>query len=217
MDVGDTTARLRAFSAGVSQTDVFRRVFPFDDSVYEMLSEMAEGRLVGETGPLYLAEDIEMRKPKLHLKNQLFISRQVVETLVPMPGWEAIVRAYLDARAEQTTRRKEQVDAKDLRKALSEAAIPVVEEWWEGLSPEDREGVVFYLTSGSHNEDYRGKIMDGEVVFVVSGINAMIGYLDFVGIMGLTTWVRDVEELNELIPAHSGFNRWLGRHLRNAL
>jgi hypothetical protein len=45
----------------------------------------------------------------------------------------------------------------------------------------------------------------------------MIAYLDFVALMGQTTWVEDGEQLEELLPRHKGFKRWLGRYLSIAL
>ena len=45
----------------------------------------------------------------------------------------------------------------------------------------------------------------------------MVAYLDFVTILLTTTWVDNVDELDALIPQHSGFWRWVGRHIRNAL
>jgi hypothetical protein len=59
--------------------------------------------------------------------------------------------------------------------------------------------------------------MDGEVLFVVSQDAAMLAYFDFVYLMGLTTWVETVDQVNALLPPHSGVRRWIGRHLRNAL
>jgi hypothetical protein len=53
---------------------------------------------------------------------------------------------------------------------------------------------------GSHNQYYRSKIQDGEVTYVVSHLDAMIGYIDFVGLMGRTTWVESIEEMEELMP-----------------
>jgi hypothetical protein len=55
------------------------------------------------------------------------------------------------------------------------------------------------------------------VLVAVSHAEAMIAYLDFVHLLALTTWVESVDEVNALLPSHSGFWRWVGRHIRNAL
>ncbi len=68
------------------------------------------------------------------------------------------------------------------------------------------------------NWDRRGKDdYGGEVMVIVSGLDAGIAYLDFFWLMGLTNWVDDLEELRELLPEESKFGRWLGRLIRYAL
>jgi hypothetical protein len=217
VDVGDIPAEARTVAEGVARADFFREEFPFDPSVYRAIDEMeAELRARGFE-PAYLAEDVEKRKPKLHFKAQFFASPQALDELIPLPGWAPLMRAYLAARAEQTRRREAAADARDLRAALAAEAERLVDAWGEALSPEDREKLVYYLVIGSHNQDYRGKIMDGEVLIAVSRAEAMIAFLDFVHLLALTTWVEHVDEVDALLPRHSGFWRWVGRHIRNAL
>jgi hypothetical protein len=85
------------------------------------------------------------------------------------------------------------------------------------LTPETEEKILFYLATGSQNQNYRSTIMDGEVIVLVARLRAMMAYLDFVGIMMQSTWIDDLAELEKLLPHQSGWGRWIGRHLRNAL
>ena len=62
------------------------------------------------------------------------------------------------------------------------------ERWWSELSPAERERVIQYLLTGSQNQDYRGMIMDGEVLFKPSHMGAILGYLDFVGLITPPGW-----------------------------
>jgi hypothetical protein len=39
-----------------------------------------------------------------------------------------------------------------------------VREWREIVTPDIRDKIMFYLAVGSHNQNYRSSIMDGEVV-----------------------------------------------------
>ena len=93
----------------------------------------------------------------------------------------------------------------------------MIESWGKGLSPQERGEAILYLTIGSQNQDYRGMIMDGEALFVVGRTWAMVAYLDFVSLMAQTTWINDVQQLEELLPRHKGFWKWLGRYLKLAL
>ena len=53
--------------------------------------------------------------------------------------------------------------------------------------------------------------------FVVSHTGAILGYLDFVGLMAATTWVESTEEMEPLLPTQSERWRSIGRFIRNAL
>jgi hypothetical protein len=59
--------------------------------------------------------------------------------------------------------------------------------------------------------------MDAEVTYVVSYLNAMIGYLDFFTILGVCTWVEDIKLLEELLPPVYGFMYKLGRYIKLAI
>jgi hypothetical protein len=70
---------------------------------------------------------------------------------------------------------------------------------------------------GSQNQDYRGTIMDGEVAAVVSGYASLVAIVDLFFMTCQTTWVDDLEDLDELLPPESGWRRWLGRYIMKAL
>ena len=156
------------------------------------------------------------RKPKLHLKTQFFASGKAISTLIPREGWDTLIRDYTIGRGEQIISQT-YVDAKMLRGKLSEHSRPFLQSWWDSLSSDEREKVMLYWILGSHNQDYRSKIQDGEVLVLVSGINAMISYLDFFSLMSLTTWVESVEEVEELLPRFGGFWYKIARYMKNAL
>jgi hypothetical protein len=46
--------------------------------------------------------------------------------------------------------------------------------------------------------------MDGEVMFVVSDIRAMMAFMDFAAMISMVTWVESVEEMEELLPRTGG-------------
>jgi hypothetical protein len=45
----------------------------------------------------------------------------------------------------------------------------------------------------------------------------LIGYLDFIGLIGRTTWMDSIEQLEELMPRFTGFMYNIGRYIKNAL
>jgi hypothetical protein len=215
--VGDGAAKARALRESWQTNAFLQEVFPFDAATREMVMGLEAEIAASGFEPVYYAQDVVDRRPKLHIKNQFFASGRAVATLVPRAEWLPLIREYMIAREKQIRVRQTGVDAQELRLELSGIARRLVDRWWQGLAPAERDEVVFYLTTGSQNQDYRGKIMDGEVMYVIAQVQAMIGYLDFVMMMSLSTWVEDVDQLNELLPLQGGLSRRLGRFIKNAL
>ena len=81
----------------------------------------------------------------------------------------------------------------------------------------ERKQAIFYLTAGSMNQNYRSQIMDGEVLFIISDVDAMIAFLDVVAMMSMVTWVESVEELEEILPSTEGFMHWVSRYIKRAV
>ena len=216
-DVGDAYSNIQHFNRGAARSELFRKVFPFDQSVFDLIASFSDSLKASGWKPAYLSEDAEDRKPKLHLKTQFFASHDAIYSLVPLKEWVPVVDAYLHSRAEQIRIRDGYVSPVAVGDGLSEAARPLSRRWYEQSTPEQKEKSFFFLTVGSHNMDYRGKFMDGEVSVIVAGVEALLAYIDFASIVGKTTWVESVDQLNELLPAKKGTARWFSRFIKNAL
>jgi phosphatidylserine/phosphatidylglycerophosphate/cardiolipin synthase-like enzyme len=77
--------------------------------------------------------------------------------------------------------------------------------------------MTFYFTVGTQNEDPRGMLLDGEAVFVMSGMTAAGGLVDLYSLMARSTWIETEDELNQLIPPYKTWQRRLGRFARLVL
>ena len=77
--------------------------------------------------------------------------------------------------------------------------------------------MVYYLTVGSQNMDYRGMTMDGEVMYLGSDLGALEAIVDFIEIAALCDWVDTQEELDALLPPYGMFSRWIGRWIKIGL
>jgi hypothetical protein len=195
----------------------FREIFSFHPEVWAWAGQRRQELEARGFEPRTLVEDVEERRPKLHFKSQFFASAESLETLIPRSEWLPAIRAFSDGMLEQAASGDRYVDVKAARAAMEEDLQVLGERWWADLSATERERVIQYLLTGSQNQDYRGKIMDGEVTFVVSHMGAILGYLDFVGLMAQTTWVESAEEMEPLLPTQSERWRSIGRFIRNAL
>jgi hypothetical protein len=216
VDVADKITRVDKIIENLDRYEWMSKVFPFRPSVIDSLKSVSESIRRQGLEPIFLTKDAAERKPKLHFKSQLFLSEDAVSTLVPLEEWADVVKDYILARAEQLAS-ESYVDVKRTRELMSDNVEKLVSARDASIAEQEGERAIFYLTVGSHNMDYRGKIMDGETMYVVSGIHSMFSYLDFVNILGVTTWVESVEELNKLLPEYGGFWYRVGRYLKNAV
>jgi phosphatidylserine/phosphatidylglycerophosphate/cardiolipin synthase-like enzyme len=212
--VGDVLGRLRILEETVTANPWLREVFPFGGRVYAAVDSLE--RVLTDRGfsEAYLRHGSDEHRPKLHLKAQLFLSPAVASRLPQRQEWGGIAKDYLAAKLMHVQGLTDGAVMDAMTEAEDEA-VALYEDWASGLEGDDE--AIAYLTVGSHNQDIRGKVMDGESLYAVSGSSAMTAYLDFVALLSETTWVRTIEELGELIPPHSGFWRWVGRHIRIVL
>ncbi len=216
-DVQDQVGRAEAMLKHMDEYDWIHEVFPSHESVRGYIEEAIDMLKEEEYRTTHLTADAVARKPKIHLKAQFFYTPQVGETLLPLEAWGPLFRDYLIARAEQSAHEDSYVDVKELREHLARRSGKLIREWAGAIEPGELEKLSMYLTIGSQNQDYRGKIMDGEVLFVTSGLRAAVAFLDLIELLLISTWVEDLQTLDEMMPAFSGFKAKLSRYIKLAL
>jgi hypothetical protein len=168
----------------------------------------------------YVIEDAEPRRPKLHLKTNLFVSAGILQVLVESPEWRPFVLEYarqraLDVQSERSV--DEYRDVRDLEAAVRQDFFDLLRSTRELATDAQRETAVFYHLVGSSNMDYRSMLMDGEVGLLISGKAAIHGLLDAIILAGAARWVDDVEVLNEYLPRYEGFKWKSSRWIKNML
>jgi hypothetical protein len=227
IDVGDFVGRARDFYDTLS-TDLllldYAGIEPGDTEAIAEIRKIGQERSRRVTeqliamgfSPDYVAEDEKERRPKLHLKAQLFMTADTLAALRMMDTRKLMDEFWLQrarhaANAEQyLSVRKSWTESSDLwaqEIAKAVAAAP----------PDVLQGAASYMTVGSHNMDYRGMMMDGEVLYITSGRGIISGLLDLIVLTSLSTWVEDLETMNELVPPYSEWQRLLGRYIKYAL
>lgn len=211
------------FREHIREYPFLQTIFPFRPEVYRVLNESEQELRAEGYQPTYLTEDIDARRPKLHLKLNVLFSQEVREFLA-FPGWETIIRAYLAYYykfvAEDKSHDVDEQDlleVKDLPETLRQTFLQTLETYADTLPADARQRAMVYLMIGSQNMDYRGMTMDGEVMTLVSSRHSLAAVIDLFFISGLTTWVDDRETLDELLPPASGWKRSFGRYIMKAL
>ncbi|MBL8998241.1 MAG: hypothetical protein KJZ74_03780 [Gemmatimonadales bacterium] len=211
--VTDIGGKLKASQRTFAEHAWLRTLFGFPPSVYEEFAA-----LVAQMGDVLVPEtsgDFESEGyPKLHLKANLAASREAWSVMT-RPEWVAMTTEFVQQRIAQAQQRRNAVWLLD---SIADATLTVgdapIREWYAALPPAERERVVFYALIGSHNQNARSLVTDGEVALVVSGWPSVIPYLDLVAIVAQSAWPEDPAELAALLPPQSALERWLTHRFR---
>jgi len=216
-EMGDYKEGFEEFREGIRKYPFIKEIFPFRQPVYDAIDAFEEELARKGFEPTFYTEDIEKRRPKLHLKTNFFASQEM-QDLLAWGGWAEVMLHYGRHRTAFLGREEgTYVDIKDVPEEAEEAAVKLLTSYWNSLTEEEKRRVMYYLSIGSQNQDYRGTIMDGEVAALISGYYSLIGVIDLFFMSATTTWVDNLEELDELLPPESGWRRWLGRYIQKAL
>lgn len=211
LGVDDALNRFTAAYYNARRTPFLRRLFPVDPAIDSMLVHYRELlRASGATEPV--------RAPgvaaKLHLKANWFSSREAWDSLIGRPELEEVLAAYI---AQLVGPAKDSLGARAVADALSEASRRLVESFRASQPPETRSRVMYYLTVGSANQDYRSMFMDGEAAMLLSGWSTVVSLIDFGLIANLSVWVDDLDLLDALLPPLGPFKLRVARWVRSAL
>jgi hypothetical protein len=209
---GDTLGKIREAADGLRRYPFLQDEFPMPANTAGLFDEVAADLEARGYKPRFIAEGTREGRPKMHRKTQLFLTREAMRAYASAPPVRESVRLQLGARARTTADPVsvfEQEDPLDTPRPIIEAM--------RREPPPGLEKAVFYLTTGSKNQDPRSAFLDGETAFVVAGPWSLVSYTDFLLLMAATTWVESEAELTRLIPVEEEKARKLGRLVRSVL
>jgi hypothetical protein len=212
--VTDIPGKVRAVRRTFAQHAWLRQLFAFPNAVYDDLAQLAvqlNGLEMGAGGRNeFESED----RPRLHLKANLFASREAWQ-LMSRPEWPEMTWEFIQQRIAQVQSRSAAVaNFEAYPDAFLDVGSSTVQSWYEGLAPEVRGRAVFYTLMGSHNQNTRSMVIDGEDAFMISGWPAIIPYLDLISLVGQSTWLDDPAALNALLPPQSRMRTRLAHWFR---
>jgi hypothetical protein len=183
-------AGVREVRDGLRRHDFLRRVFPFDQGVWDLF-EQADSLLAafGESAP---RDDATWYHPRFHLKTQFFGSEEGMQEALGRPEW----REFFLRRIRE--RLRESPAGTDIR--LDH--LSVLRDYLAGRSPASRDRQLLYLEVGSHNQDPRSFMLDGEELCLVAGESALIAAGDMLLLSTAgVEWIDDRPELDRYYPA----------------
>jgi hypothetical protein len=199
LQVTDIPGKVHAVQATFAQQVWLRELFAFPPSVFKGLAELTQTLQGVRTQSMQ--RDFESEAiPKLHLKINTFASREAWQ-LMQRPEWVDMTWEFVQQRIAQVQTRSASVASFDeFPETIVDVGDGTVQRWFDGLSPEVRQRVVFYSVIGSQNQNARSMVMDGEDAFVMSGWPSIIPYLDLISLIGQCRWPENVAELTALLP-----------------
>jgi len=217
-DVNDIAKRGRATNAGAAQYPWLRDLFPFSPEVTAVFDSAPAVLERAGYKPFVLGRDETPRLPQLHRKTQFFADSAALVRLTSRPEWREIAIQTIIQRAEQARRgTKTGLYDDTISTAAHEAVLKLLDAYFASRPSADSARMTFYLTIGTQNEDPRGQLLDGEAVYVLSGMSAAAGLVDLYTLLARSTWIDTQEELDKLIPPYKTWQRRLGRFARIAL
>jgi hypothetical protein len=151
--------------------------------------------------------------PKLHLKAQFFANAMAVDEL-EQGNLGPLIEAWLDVREQEVS--GAQLAAVGLDADLVRQFIVSKEETLK-RSPGTDAGPIFMVTVGSHNQDRRSMLLDGEATALVCSKDALVTVLDFGFLIGSADWINSIEELEPRFPQRKSLLRTISQWIRDLI
>jgi len=211
--VGDIPGKARQVAATYRSTPWLEALHGFGDADFRNLNALADSLEATGFRARYL-EGEALEAPKLHMKAHFFATAEAWDPMMVSPETERFLSAYLGQRAIQVAQEGQDRNLRSLQEALDPYVEGLFRAWQRNTGAGERGRAALYLLVGSHNQNFRSALLDGEVVVAVAGEDAVIGLADFMVVLGLSDWIEDPEELNSHFPPQSGIMKGLGHWAR---
>jgi len=182
-------AGVREVRDGLRRHAFLRQVFPFDQGVWDLF-EQADSLLIafGETAP---RDTATWYHPRFHLKTQFFGSAEGMRGALGRPEWREFFLRRIRERLHESPA------GTDIR--LDH--LSMLRDYLGGRRPEVRDREVLYLEVGSHNQDPRSFMLDGEELCLVAGEGSLIAAGDMLLLSTVgVEWLDDGPELDRYLP-----------------
>jgi hypothetical protein len=182
-------AGVREVRDGLRRHPFIRQVLPFDQGVWDLF-EQADSLLLalGETGP---RDTAAWYHPRFHLKTQFFGSAEGMREALGRPEWRGFFLRRIHERLHESPA------GTDIR--LDH--LSMLRAYLGARSAAERDRQVLYLEVGSHNQDPRSFMLDGEELCVVAGESALVAAGDMLLLSTVgVDWLDDAAELDRYFP-----------------
>jgi hypothetical protein len=198
--VDDIERRMKSFIDGRKANPFLERFFTFDPSIEVLLDSISRVEQPVSRVQLQLRE-----RPLLHLKNQFFGTEEAFR-VVKLKEWLPVLAAHITIRRMQLMGLQNPGITPNLMRLPYPGdpdgtnLITALEKHLDSLSTDAKQRAILTFTIGSHNQNPRSLLLDGEVLVAVSGYGSLVTAIDCMFIMGITSWPATAEEFDHLYP-----------------
>jgi hypothetical protein len=223
-DVSDMRAYLKSLLESPRNTSLFSPDLQLHPDVLLALQAEYDTLQSAYAGPAHPLPIDGEGKPQIHMKAQFYASKEALRILA-RPEWGPILARYLAVRRRQTASPENGFE--DLSPSLfvdggGSAGVPgrvfaAYHDSVRAATPADADKVFYLATVGSHNQDRRSMMLDGEALVAVSGPGALLTAIDFASLLQTATWPATSEELNARYPKSGNLLKKLRRWIRNLI
>ena len=182
---------VRGVRDGLRQYPFLREVLPFDRSVWELF-EQADSLLeaLGHDGPV---DSSSRYHPRFHLKTQFLASGEALREVLGRPEWRSFFARRIDERLHESPAGTD----------IALRHLDPLRRFLDGRGAGARERQVLYLELGSHNQDPRSFMLDGEALCLVAGESALVAGGDMLLLAAVgTDWLATRADLDRHFPPH---------------
>jgi len=209
-DVFDIKLRLEEFLTGIQNDSTYADLNLIQPSFIESIEEELRKPEMSEIQISHLISSQSDCYPKLHFKMQYFMNKSALSVL-GKEEWADIIHSYFDIR------RKEVTSSSVVRPGLTPNIVKPLLVHLDGDEYYKPKDPIFTMLIGSHNQDRRSMILDGEAIVMISGYESLIGFIDFALLMGSTDWINDFETIDKEFPRQAGIIRAVIRLIKNLI
>ena len=211
--VNNAEARYAEVATTFDANPWLRQLFLLNDTLMGDLNAAAGRLRASGYVPQRIIEDNLDRRPRLHAKTQLFMTRSTLRAIAALPDYEQFMREQFRSTVEVL----HSPDNMGMPGQVRATDAMALERAFGELTPVQRDSAILFLTVGSQNKDTRGLFLDGETNFVVSGAWALQAYTEMFYFFGMTTWVETQDQFKSLFPSYSERQRRFGYRIRKAI
>jgi hypothetical protein len=214
--VTDIAGKANAVKQTLAANPWLRELFGFAPEVYPELERIAAALHVNDA-PRDSVGDFESNGHSLlHLKANFFASREAWR-FMSRPEWAPLMTEFAQRRLREVQRRPAAVSAlQEESQAQGDMGGDALQRWHAELSPAERERVVFFTVVGSANQNERSLTLDGEDALIISRWPSVLAYLDFITLVGQSTWINDPSALEAYLPRQGAVRRTLAHWFKLA-